>query len=79
MLLRWIARAGTRIVETDAPWVSPRDAATRYLDDLDPVVRRAHEAAAAESGVPAHPGRGRAKTRQSSSPRSTPASRSRWE
>lgn len=79
VLLRWIARAGTRIVETDAPWVSPRDAATRYLDDLDPVVRRAHEAAAVESRLLAHPGQGRATTRQSSSPRSNPASRSRWE
>lgn len=43
VLLRWLAAPGTRIVETDEPWFNPVDSATKHLERLDPLVRRAHE------------------------------------
>lgn len=45
VILRWLERSGTRVVETATPWTSPVHGAGGGLARLDPLVERAREIA----------------------------------
>lgn len=45
VVLRWLERPGTRVVDSNLPWVSPVGGAGGALSRLDPLVERARELA----------------------------------